>query len=287
MIRIVQETPGDYHVYTGTVSQRRFRCTLRDLGHGHREASVNRCVDWSDAGSLHPDSRAAKILRGEIEDPDAEDKREANIRRAARRAKSKIRQKCKAQGLDSLLTLTYRANQTDRTLCEAHLKAFLRRLRVAIPGFVYVAFFEPQKRGAWHVHMAVRKLPLKLSATNGVQVKSFNVVRAIWRSVVGELGGNIDLGRWKGNARKSAAKCAAYISKYCLKAYADGETGSKRYRASSVEIAPPDVMQFQAASLAELIDLVVSFAGEGGRVLATSWLSSFKDCYFVASERPS
>ena len=277
----------DGFVYEGKLSPNRFRVTLRDLGHGHREASVNQCVDWAEVGPLHPDSRAAQILRGEIEDPDAEEKREANLRRAARRAKSKIRQRCKAQGLNSLLTLTYRVNQTDRALCEAHLKAFLRRLRRAIPAFGYVAFFEPQKRGAWHVHMAVRKLPLTLAATNGVQVKSFNVVRAIWRSVVGDLGGNIDLGRWKGNAQKSAAKCAAYISKYCLKAYADGEMGSKRYRASAVQLPAGEVVQFEASSLAELIDLVVSFAGEGGRRLATSWLSPFKDCYFVASERPS
>ena len=282
MLRIV-----DGFVYEGKPSPDRFRVTLRDLGHGHREASVNRCVDWVEGWPLDPDSRAARVLRGEIEDPDAEEKRESNIRRAARRAKSKIRQRCKAQGLDSLLTLTYRGNQTDRALCEVHLKAFLRRLRAAIPGFAYVAFFEPQKRGAWHVHMAVRKLPLKLAAVNGVQVKSFNVVRAIWRSVVGEFGGNIDLGRWKGNARKSAAKCAAYISKYCLKAYADGDLGSKRYRASSVELPPAESVQLQAASLAELIDLVVSWVGEAGRVLATSWLSSFKDCYFVASERPA
>jgi hypothetical protein len=271
-------------VYHGKYSQDRYRVSLRDLGHGHREASVNRCVDWTEVGPLHPDSRAAQIARGEIEDPDAEEKREANIRRAARRAKSKIRMRCKAQGLDSLLTLTYRANQTDRELCEAHLKAFLRRLRACIPGFVYVAFFEPQKRGAWHVHMAVRKLPMMLAATNGVQVKSFNVVRAIWRSVVGDLGGNIDLGRWKGNARKSAAKCAAYISKYCLKAYADGELGSKRYRASSVDVPKPDVMQFQAESMAELVELVTSWAGENGRTLATCWINDFQDCYFVASE---
>ncbi len=277
----------DGQVYEGKPSPDRYRVTLRDLGHGHREASVNRAIDWTDVGPLHPDSRAAQILRGEIDDPDAEAKREANIRRAARRAKSAIRQRCKAQGLDSLLTLTYKANQTDRALCEAHLKAFLRRLRAAIPGFAYVAFFEPQKRGAWHVHMAVRKLPRVISYRGTVTLKSFNVVRAIWRSVVGEFGGNIDAGQWKNNARKSAAKCAAYISKYCLKTYADGEMGSKRYRASSVEMPQVDRMQFQAASLAELIDLVVSFVGEGGRELATSWLSPFKDCYFVASERPS
>ena len=280
MLRIV-----DGFVYEGKLSPDRFRVKLHDLGHGHREASVSRCVDWTEGWPLDPDSRAARVLRGEIEDPDAEEKREANIRRAARRAKSKIRQRCKAQGLDSLLTLTYRANQCDRAVAEADFKAFLRRLRGVMPGFAYVAFFETQKRGAWHVHMAVRKFPMKLAATNGVLVKSFGVIRAIWRAVVGEHGGNIDMGRWKGTSQKSAAKCAAYISKYCLKAYADGELGSKRYRASSVDLPVPETVQFEAASLAELIDLVVSFAGEGGRVLATSWLSSFKDCYFVASER--
>lgn len=274
-------------VYEGKLSADRYRVKLHDLGHGHREASVSRCVDWVEDGPLSNDPEQAQRVRDAIDKLSEEERREANMRRAARRAKSKIRQRCKAQALDSLLTLTYRANLVDRAMCEAHLKAFLRRLRVAIPGFAYVAFFEQQKRGAWHVHMAVRKLPLTLAASNGVRVKSFNVVRAIWRAVVGEHGGNIDLGRWKGNARKSAAKCAAYISKYCLKAYADGETGSKRYRASSVDLPPAEAVEFQAASLAELIDLVVSFAGEGGRVLATSWLSAFKDCYFVASERPS
>ena len=73
MIRIV-----DGIVYDGKPADSRFRVLLRDLGHGHREASVNRCVDWVEVGPLHPDSRAAQVLRGEIEDPDAEEKREAN-----------------------------------------------------------------------------------------------------------------------------------------------------------------------------------------------------------------
>ncbi len=277
----------DGQVYEGKPSPDRYRVTLRDLGHGHREASVNRAVDWTDAGPLHPDSRAAQILRGEIDDPDEEAKREASIRRGARRAKKSIRHRCKVQGLDRLLTLTYRANQCDLDLCQAHFKEFLRRMRRAIPGFGYVACFERQKRGAWHVHLAIRRLPLVLSYRGLVTVKSFNVVRGIWLAVVGDLGGNIDVGRAKHLSKMSPAKCAAYIAKYCMKAYADGRHGSKRYRASSAELPAPDVVQFQAASLAELIDLVVSFVGEGGRELATSWLSPFKDCYFVASERPS
>jgi len=97
-----------------------------------------------------------------------------------------------------------------------------------------------------------RRTVARLRALLHQHLKFFNVVRATWRAVVGELGGNVDLGRWKGNAGKSATKCAAYISKYCLKAYTDGETGSKRYRAWSVDLPPAEAVEIQAASPAEL-----------------------------------
>ncbi len=271
-------------VFEGKPSADRFKVTLHDLGHGHREACVQRAIDWAYVGPLHPESINAQIARGERPDEDAEERAEANRRRAARRAKANVRRKCKAQGLDNLLTLTYRANQTDQTLCEAHLKEFLRLMRKNLRGFGYVACFEQQKRGAWHVHLAVQKLPALMEARNGVRVKSFNVVRALWRHVVGDLGGNIDVGRWKGTARKSAAKCAAYISKYVLKMFEAGEDHSKRFRASRCELPKPTQMQFQRASLAEVMELVVSYACEQGQVIATSWLSEFKDVYFIASE---
>jgi hypothetical protein len=163
----------------------------------------------------------------------------------------------------------------------------LRRNRSAIAGFSYVACFEQQKRGAWHVHVAIRQLPKVLAYRGMVTVKSFNVVRAIWLSVTKEHGGNIDVGRAKHLSRLTAAKCAAYIAKYCMKAYAEGRHGSKRYRASVCDVPKPTTVEFQAASLAELVEMVVSLATEDGRVVATSWLSDFQDCYFVASERPS
>jgi len=283
MVRIV-----DGIVYEGKLSPDRFEASVVELAHGHREASVRQCVDWVEVGPLHRDSRAAQILRGEIEDPDAEEKAERSRRSAARRAKSRTRKSAKHQGLDTMLTLTYRGNQTDKALCAEHFKAFVRRMRKVVPGFAYIAFPETQRRGAWHVHIAVRKLPEVVSYRGLVTLKSFNVIRAIWRSVAGEWGGNIDVGRKKRNSKMSAARCAAYIAKYCLKAFEDGEFGSKRYWSSrGVDVPKPTRMQFQAASLAELIDLVVSFVGEGGRVLATSWLSRFRDCYFVAGERPS
>ena len=282
MLKIV-----DWFVYEGKPSPDRFDVSVLDLAHGQREASVRRCIDWSEGWPLDPDSKAAQILRGEIDDPDAEEKALASRKASARRAKSKTRKSAKHQGLDTMLTLTYRGNQCDKDLCAVHFKAFVRRMRTVIPDFVYIAFPETQKRGAWHVHMAVRKLPVVIKDRKSVTLKSFNVIRAIWRSVVGEWGGNIDAGRKKRSSTLSAARCAAYIAKYCLKAFEDGELGSKRYWSSKgADVPKPSRMQFQAASLAELIDLVVSFATEGGRVLATSWLSTFKDCYFVAAESP-
>ena len=114
----------------------------------------------------------------------APDRREANRKRAARRAKTRVRRLCKVQGLDTLLTLTYRGLVDDLAVCKRHFKEFIRRLRRALGAFSYVAAFERQKRGAWHVHIACHRLPRTMAARNGVKVKSFNVIRAIWRSVI-------------------------------------------------------------------------------------------------------
>ena len=118
-----------------------------------------------------------------------------------------------------------------------------RRMRRLLPGFVYVAAFERQKRGAWHVHMAIHRLPTALPYA-GVKVKSFNVVRAVWRAVVGDLGGNIDQQRRKRWSQQSSGKLAAYLSKYMLKAFAEGEDWSNRYSGSQgIELPAPVVVR--------------------------------------------
>lgn len=278
-------------VYVGKPSADRWKISEIDLGNGHREACVQRATDWHDDGPLDPDSILAQVLRGEREDPEAEFKEAANRKRAARRAKTVVRRRCKALGLDTLLTLTYRGLQLDKALCELHLKLFLEKMRRAYRAigreFAYVCCFEEQKRGAWHVHLAVQRLPVELVASNGVKVKSFNIVRALWRAVTGEWGGNIDVSRRKGTARKSAAKVAAYISKYVLKMFEEGDDHSKRYRWSKCDLPKPTVTEVRADSLGELMARVVSdFACEDGRVPATVWLSRFADVFFVAGESP-
>lgn len=286
MLRIV-----DGLVFEGKPAADRFHVSFIDLGHGHREASVSRAIDWSESHRLGVDSIEARVLRGEMDDPDAEHKREANRKRAARRAKANVRRRCKALGLDTLLTLTYRENQCDKALCESHLKMFLEKVRAnyrrcEVGEFVYVACFEQQKRGAWHVHIATQRLPAVLLARGGVKVKSWAVLRAMWRAVVGVDNGNIDVGRKR--AQKSAAKCAAYISKYVLKMFEAGEDHSKRFRWSKGgEISQRVVLEYQRSDMRTCLVDVMQWCAEGGRKMVTTWVQKWGDVCFVAAEHGS
>jgi len=280
MLRIV-----DGFVYEGKPSPDRWEVVTHDIG-GHREASVRRCIDWVESGPLDPDSIAAQVLRGEREDPNADDKREANARRAARRAKTRVRRLCKAQGLDTLLTLTYRALQDDLELAKRHFQLLSKRMARCLGGFCYVAAFEPQKRGAWHVHVVTHRMP-SVIVRQGVKVKSWNVIRAMWRDIVGDLGGNIDVsGRRK--LLRSPAKCAAYVSKYVLKAFEEGADHAKRYLASRCEI--PEAVRTQMRGVADadvrhLMATAFEWCSER-RSVASVWLSRFGDTFFVAAEPP-
>jgi hypothetical protein len=278
----------DGEIFEGKPSDDRFFVTLHQLGNGQQEASIQRATDWEHVGPLDPDSIAAQVLRGEREDPEAEHKRRANALRAARRAKSKVRRLCKAFGCDTMLTLTYRENQTDLGLAKRHVKEFVRRFKRLVPGFCYVACYEEQVRGAWHVHMAIRAIAKRLKV-GGVQFKSYDAVRSVWRAVVGLDNGNIDIsdGQKKGRKapkRRSPARLAAYMSKYMLKAFEGGELDSERYSSSSqVGMPMPQRMEFARTSLAELLPLVYSQVATAGTELFT-WLSRWGDVFYIASE---
>lgn len=274
--------------FEGKPSKSEFVLRTYDLGNGHKEAVISRPIVWEEMppnlSDLFGDHWEATAAREREENE--EERRQANLRRAARRAKTRVRRTIKVLGLDALLTLTYRANQTDLALTKKHLKEFVRRMRRALPGWVYVAAFEKQKRGAWHVHMATHRLPAMMTATNGVTVKSFNVVRAIWRSVVGELGGTINQQSRKRWSRQSTGKLAAYVSKYMLKAFEEGEDWSNRYSGSAgVEIPDAVRMRFVGESLRDLIGLVYDDCAVG-QVDVNTWLSRFGDVFFMSTEQP-
>lgn len=228
--------------------------TVHDLGEGQREVLITR------GDRFHETSPFAGQRWGDKTD---EEREADNIDRAARRAKSEVRRRCKAMGLDTMFTLTYRANQQDEALCKLHMNLFVKRLHKLIPGFRYVAAFERQERGAWHVHMAVHRVQ-SYFMKDGVRVKSFDLLRAIWRSVVGELGGNVDVSKRKKSARKTVAQLAAYLSKYMTKAYAEGEEHSKRWTSSRMKLSEPMRRLVRHKNLKEIIaDLVAEYAPAG------------------------
>lgn len=268
-------------VFEGKPIEGEYTLTVHELGSGHREAIVSQAVGWEHVHTLT--EHEAAYLEEKYGERDAEEKREANLYRSARRAKTKVRRLVKSMGLDSLLTLTYKENLQDLDKAKAHLKEFVRRVRRVLPGFAYVAAFERQKRGAWHMHLAVHRLPQNLPASNGVKVKSWSVIRAIWRSVTQESGGNIDEKKRKRWSRQSSAKLAGYLSKYMLKAYHEGEAWANRFSASAHSLPEAVRQVFRGAALADLIALAYAFAGDGQCSIST-YLSRFGDVFYIASE---
>jgi hypothetical protein len=256
-----------------------------DLGNGHVEASAVRVIAWHEA-DWSPDYLAdvmAAIEKAKAE-ADPEEAKARDRQRAARRAKTRVRRLCKVMGADTLLTLTYRGLQDDLDLCKRHLKEFNRRMLRVLPDFCMVACFEPQKRGAWHVHIATRNIPAALSGIKG-EWRSFNVIRAIWRSVAGDWGGNIDLQRRKFNSQKSAAQVAAYIAKYIGKTFEESgmESGKNRWtKYGQVEVPPTEDLG-TVETLHQAIEVTYSLLGDR-QAVSTARLDSWKDWFFVSGE---
>ena len=231
-----------------------FDLIRRDLGNRHLEYRVKPLVTWESVALL---SDVALGFHKEQCEALAEERRLENLERAAQRAKTRVRYLCKAAGVDTLLTLTYQANMQDWSVLKAHVKEFNRRMKRLIPDWFYVAAFERQKRGAWHVHMAVHRLPAQLSASTGAKVKSFNVVRAVWRSVTCEMGGNVDVQSRKRNSQRAPSKVAAYLSKYMVKAFSDGDAWSNRFSSSKgVTVPKPERMRFVGCTLLDVVRLI-------------------------------
>jgi hypothetical protein len=191
-------------------------------------------------------------------------------------------------GVDSLFTLTYQANVTDRQVVVKHWEAFLRRVRKVIPGFSYVATLERQKRGAYHIHIATHRLPALLQHEGG-KVKSWNVMRGIWRRVVGELGGNFDEAKRKFHAKSKSFKIARYISKYVSKAFDEADEaleGKKRFWVSQgIEVPKPRVLLFAADTpFADLIKLVHMACG-GHEGVNTLFVDPCRGVFWMCSEK--
>lgn len=229
-------------------------CTVyvRDFGDGETELQVRRGFDLQMLSGVPGRSgHASAARRDPVPDPgpwdeafDAEayaawrqaravrDALDAENRdRSARRARQIACHRIKAIKADRLLTLTYRENMQDRATVAKHWKAFLRRIR-RVQGFEYVATLERQKRGAWHIHVAIR----------GRQ--NYRLLRSVWLSVVGAGNGNIDVRNpWRERALRH--RLAAYMSKYIGKGFDASSSGVRRVWVSEgIELPERQVIGF-------------------------------------------
>lgn len=141
------------------------------------------------------------------------------VKSSTDRTRKTIRQRCMSFKADRLLTLTYRENQTDRTRAYRDTVTFIARARAA--GYLprYVAVPEQQTRGAWHVHIACRGFMW------------VQTLRRIWRNIVGQDNGNIDLS-YRHRGQSNPWRIASYLGKYIGKAIEQSTPGERTFWAS-------------------------------------------------------
>jgi hypothetical protein len=263
-----------HRIIAGTLYERHdtpyaYDLRVLDLGAGHVEATALPRYSWTEVAQLQPHALAdwnayAPDFWGKATNPPplsaaellerAADHRE----RATRRARTKVRRLCKWKQLTTMLTLTYQENMTDRARMARDLDVFIKRVRRLLPQFQYVAVFERQKRGAWHAHLAIAPIAGHY-IVRGHLVRSYDLLRSMWRGVIG-AGGNVDVKRAR-RGRHSISKLASYLAKYIGKAIGDdAKKWENSYSASGRDL--PDVIEerllgaTQLDAIRALVDLV-------------------------------
>ncbi|MFS4549094.1 hypothetical protein [Comamonas resistens] len=279
MERIITAPTGERIVIQGEVLEDAWDVYVKRVN-GHREISFRNAVIWSETDKLAPppfdpeaylsqfDGEDREWRERELEE-EAEARRLKKLEQNAQRAKSACRWFIKANGLNELLTLTYRENQEDRDLCKKHFKEWVRRMKSALGGrFVYCASFERQDRGAMHVHIACHKLP-KHATHKDVKIKGWELGTKVWRSIVGKDNGMCFVGGRKtpqGRIKqRSIAKIASYVSKYITKDYKDAPDESNRYSRSDSKngiacMPKAEKIRIWGASLQDMIEMTFQCA---------------------------
>lgn len=233
-----------------------------------------------------------------------EEKRLKSLKSSARRAKTKCRRFIISEGFNEMLTLTYRANQTDRELCKVHFKEWVRRMKKALGDFRYCASFEMQERGAMHIHCATNKLP-QHADYKGVKIKAWELGTRIWRDIIGDypfsgplrpaeafpvlanglcfVGGKSKFGAPSRHKPMSLAKMAGYVSKYILKDFESVPEEKNRYSRSNGEVrAEVNIIRLNG-TLADIV--ACCFQCDDGDVMVDHRISYFKDSWWLCTER--
>lgn len=222
-----------------------------DLGNGHVEAVIQPRYPWVELDGLSASAQAhyddCVLNPVPLSRREALERSAANRERSTRRARTTVRRLAKFKGLTTLLTLTYRENMQDRERMARDLDVFIKRVRRVVSGFEYIAVFERQKRGAWHAHIAVKRV-LSHYLSRGSLVRSYDLLRSMWRGVVGADNGNVDVSRNR-RVQRSASKLAAYLSKYIGKEFGQAEKHVNSYSASGRALPPAIIVRHASASL--------------------------------------
>lgn len=251
-----------YRIIDGTLYKREsdpyaFDLRVHDLGRGEVEALSLPRYGWSEVGPVSASAlenaemardhvfREGEWVKPSPTDREIEEKAAENRERSARRARTQVRRLVRSKNLDTLLTLTYRENVTDRDRMARDFDVFMKRIRRIFPAFQYVCVFERQKRGAWHAHIAVERVQSHY-LHKGVLIKSFDLLRSVWRAVVTE--GNIDVSKSKSKRQRTLAKIASYMSKYIGKGFENDQDGDS-YRASGRALPKPAVFRVNTSNL--------------------------------------
>lgn len=134
-------------------------------------------------------------------------------REAARRAKTKCRRLCVANGLDRLWTLTYECAPADEDQVIRDMARFNRKMRELLPKWRYLYVIERgSKNGRLHVHFA----------TNAFVPKA--TIAARWGH------GFVDARRLTSGRGGDPRAAARYLSKYVSKAGCDQQRRRSRRR---------------------------------------------------------
>lgn len=273
MERIMTLPGGQRVVLNGEVLEDAWDVYVKNVN-GHRETSFRNAVIWSESDKIAPPEFDREAYLAQFDGADREwrereldeaeeARRLKQLEKNAQRAKAACRWFIKANGLNELLTLTYRENQTDRDKCKKHFKEWVRRMKRELGGrFVYCASFERQERGAMHVHIACHKLP-QHATHKGIKIKGWELGTRVWRSIVGKDNGLCFVGGRKAPGRpkqRSIAKIASYVSKYITKDYQDAPDESNRYSRSDsrdgiAQMPKAEKIRIWGASLRDMIEM--------------------------------
>jgi len=243
--------------------------------HGKGPSECERINAWlQDSGSdnrVSPSSFGLSIRVAEVDSDRAPESPETTAERVARRAKQKVRWNLKCIGADRLLTLTFRENLTDYARAEQHLTKFLALCRREWgASFKFCAVPEPQKRGAWHFHLALRgfwnidKLRGFWWRALGVKVAFSDEGKPVMLSE-SVTPGNVDITspRVRGQVRRSWAvdRLASYLAKYVGKVIGENDLGGKpSYRCTRG--LKPDLQRFlvKALTFADVLSVFLPLA---------------------------